>query len=388
MMFVLMLAAVSFFADFTYEGARGVLGPYLASLQTPAFVVGAVIGLGELLGYGLRYFSGLLADRTGRFWPITIFGYMLQMAVVPALALTDSWKSAAVLIVLERAGKGIRNPPRDAMLSCAAGHLGGYGWTFGIDEACDQFGAMFGPLIVAFVLARHGSYHEAFAVLLVPAIINVLLVLTARLFYPKPEDMEAGMHRPVTGAHLSGTFWIYLAGAALVAAGFADYPLLAYHFAKADVMPIEWIAVFYAIAMAVSGMASLALGRLFDRYGFRVLAILTAVASLFAPLAFLGGFSLALVGAALWGIGMGVHESIIPAALAPMVPADRRASAFGLFAAGYGLFWFLGSAAIGFIYGLSIPWTVAFCMLTQWAAVPIFLWVGRRRHHELLCAAS
>lgn len=388
MTFVLMIGAVSFFADFTYEGARGVLGPYLASLNASAFTVGAVVGFGELLGYGVRYFVGRLADRTGRFWPITIAGYVLQMAVVPALALTGSWESAAVLIILERLGKGIRNPPRDVMLSHAAGRLGGYGWTFGIHEACDQFGAMFGPLAVAWVLARHGSYHEAFAVLLVPAVINILLVLSARLLYPKPEDLEGGMARQVAGANFSNTFWIYLAGAALVAAGFADYPLLAYHFAKADVMPIEWIVVFYAIAMAVSGTASLVCGRLFDRYGFRVLASLTVVASLFAPLAFLGGFNLALVGAALWGVGMGVHESIIPAAVAPMVPAERRASAFGLFTAGYGVFWFLGSAAIGFIYGLSIPWTVVFCMLTQWAAVPIFLWVGRRRRRELQLAVQ
>jgi MFS family permease len=388
MRFVLLIGALSFFADFTYEGARSVLGPYLASLQATAFVVGSVTGFGELLGYGLRFFSGRLADVTGRFWPITIFGYVLQMASVPALALTGSWQSAAVLIVLERVGRAIRNPPRDVMLSHAAGNLGGYGWTFGVHEACDQFGAMFGPLVVAFVLAQRGSYHEAFAVLLVPALVNIALVLTARVLYPRPEDLERAAANQVTGIAFPRMFWVYLAGASLVAVGFADYPLLAYHFSRTGSVPGEWIAVFYAVAMAVSGTSSLVLGRLFDRYGFRVLVVLTVVVSLFAPLVFLGGFSLALAGAALWGMGMGVHESIIPAAVTPMVPAQRRASAYGLFTAGYGIFWFVGSAAIGFLYERSISWTVAFCVISQLLAVPVFLWVGRRQRKIHLAEGS
>jgi MFS family permease len=93
---------------------------------------------------------------------------------------------------------------------------------------------------------------------------------------------------------------------------------------------------------------------------------------------FFGNFWAALAGAAIWGLGMGVHESIIPAAVSPMVPADRRASAFGLFTAGYGVFWFLGSAVIGILYDVSLPATVAFCVLAELAAVPIFVRVGRQ----------
>lgn len=379
MRFVLLIGAVSFFADFTYEGARSVLGPFLASLQASALVVGAVTGFGELLGYGLRFFTGRLADITGRFWLITIVGYMLQMAAVPALALASSWQVAAVLIILERVGKAVRNPPRDVMLSHAAERLDGYGWTFGVHEALDQFGALFGPLMVALILARHGSYRQAFAILLLPASINLLLVLAARFAYPKPGDPAGATTGQATDPRFAGVYWVYLAGAVLVAAGFADFPLIAYHFTQAGTVSVDWIAAFYAVAMAVSGTSSLVLGRLFDRYGFRVLIIMTLIAASFAPLVFLGDFDLALLGAAIWGMGIGVHESIIPAAVAPMVPAQRRASAFGLFTAGYGIFWFLGSAAIGYLYGLSIAWTIAFCVVTQLAAVPIFLWVARNQ---------
>ncbi len=377
MRFVLLIGVLSLFADFTYEGSRSILGPYLASLQASATVVGVVMGLGELLGYGLRLVSGRLADSTGRFWTITIVGYAVQMAAVPALALTHSWPAAAVLIVLERIGKAIRNPPRDVMLSHAGQRIGGYGWAFGIHEALDQVGAMFGPLLMAAVLARHGNYHLAFAVLLVPALINLLFVAIARWQYPRPQDLEtATVEKADANAKLPKVFWVYLAGAALIAAGFADYALIGFHFARGSAVSTHWIPLFYAIAMAMSGGSSLLFGRLFDRYGFKLLIGLTLVAALFAPLVFLGGFGAALLGVALWGMGMGVHESIIPAAVAPMVPQARRASAFGLFTAGYGVFWFIGSAAIGFLYDRSVAWAMGFCVVTQLAAIPFFIWVA------------
>src|SRR5437867_135421 len=125
--FVLLVGVMSFFADFVYEGSRSIIGPYLAVLGAGALAVGLITGFGELLGYGLRLVSGRLSDRTEQFWPITIAGYVLQMSVVPLLALTRTWEAAAVLIVLERVGKATRNPPRDVMLSHAAKQMGGYG---------------------------------------------------------------------------------------------------------------------------------------------------------------------------------------------------------------------------------------------------------------------
>jgi len=301
--FVLLVGVLSFFADFTYEGSRGILGPYLALLQASATVVGIVTGFGELLGYGLRLVSGRMADITRKFWPITIFGYVVQMLSVPLLALAGNWQIAAVLIILERVGKAIRNPPRDVMLSHAAKQIG-YGWAFGMHEALDQFGALSGSLAVAGVLAIRGDYRVAFAALLLPALINLSLVMLARWLYPNPEEME--VEAPdVRTEGLPRVFWLYLTGAALVAAGFADFPLIAYHFTLASTVAPIWIPVFYAVAMGVSGTGSLVFGRLYDRSGFSLLIVLTLVTALFAPLVFLGGFWAALVGAALWGLGMG-----------------------------------------------------------------------------------
>ncbi len=375
--FVVMVGIMSFFADFTYEGSRSITGPYLGLLGASAFTISVVSGAGEFIGYNIRTFSGRGADRTGRYWPITIGGYVLQMSVVPLLALAGSWPVAAVLIIAERIGKGIRNPPRDAMLSHAAAGIG-YGRAFGIHEALDQFGAMFGPLLVALLLAvSHHDYKVAFASLAVPAVIMLSLLAAARLLYPRPQDLAARPAR-VTAEGLPRVFWVYLGGAALAAAGFADFPLIAFHFQRAGTVSPALTPVFYAVAMAVSGTGSLLLGRVFDRAGIGVLIPLTVVAAAYAPLAFLGGFWAILVGVSLWGLGMGVQESLIPAAVAPMVSPDRRASAYGLFTGAYGTAWVLGSIVIGVLVSVSVSGLVAFCMASELAAIPLILLVRAR----------
>jgi len=374
--FVLTIGVLSFFADFTYEGARSVYGPFLALLSANAAIVGIVTGFGEMAGYGFRLVSGRWADRTGNFWPIAIFGYFVQLLAVPALALANNWPTAAALIILERFGRATRNPPRDAMLSHAGSEIG-FGWAFGVHEAMDQFGALFGPLLVAGILAWHGNYHLAFATLLIPTALCLCLVLTAHHFYPRPRDLEVKTGN-VKAKGLPCVFWLYMAGAALVAAGFADFPLIAYHFTKASSLPKELVPVAYAVAMGVSGTGSLLFGRFFDRFGITLLIPLTLIAAAFAPLVFWGGFWLALIGAAVWGLGMGVHESMIPAVVAPMVPPERRASAYGLFTAGYGVFWFAGSAVIGTLYDHAVSAAIIFCVVTQLAAIPIFFIVRSR----------
>jgi MFS family permease len=373
--FVLLIGVVSLFADFTYEGSRSITGQFLATLGTSAKVVAVVAGLGELLGYALRFVSGRLSEKTQKFWPITLFGYFIQMFSVPALALAGSWQAAAALILIERVGKATRNPPRDVMLSHAAKEIG-YGWGFGVHEALDQMGALFGPLLVAVIIAHRGDYRHAFAVLLVPALITLGMLTIARLVYPHPENLET--HTPVFQAEgFSRAYWIYLGAAALVAAGFADFQLIAYHFQKADAFKVSWIPILYAIAMAVSGAGSLAFGRMFDRVGIRVLVPLTIVSALFAPCVFLGGFWTAVAGAALWGLGMGVHESIVPAAVAHLVSPQKRSSAYGIFTGGYGIAWFLGSAIMGVLYDHSVGAVVVFCLIVQLLAVPL-LWTVRK----------
>jgi MFS family permease len=376
--FVLLVGAMDLFADFTYEGARGVAGPYLALLGASGVAVGVATGFGEMLGYALRLVSGRLADRTRQFWPITIVGYAVEMAAVPMLALAGSWPLAAGLLVVERIGKATRNPPRNAMLSHAGERMGGYGWVFGLHEALDQGGAMLGPLAVAGILFLRHDYKVAFAALAIPAALTLLVLTSARILYPNPETMESRSSTEEPGSY-PRSYFLYLAAAGLIAAGFADFPLIAYHFQKTSSVRGALIPVFYSAAMAVSGAGALFFGKIFDRRGILVLVPLTIVSAAYAPLAFLGRSGVALAGVILWGLGMGVHESILAAVIATMVGPKRRATAYGLFTAGFGVSWFLGSALLGWLYDVSRPALIAASILLELSAIPFLVMVSRQR---------
>ncbi|CUT02619.1 Major Facilitator Superfamily protein [Candidatus Kryptonium thompsonii] len=172
---VIFLGLVSLFADITYEGARGVIGPFLFTLGASATIVGLVSGLGELIGYGFRLISGYVADKTKRYWAITIVGYFINLIAVPLLAFAGSWEIASVLIVAERFGKAIRTPARDTILSYASSSIG-YGKGFGLHEAIDQIGAIVGPLLVAGVIYSSKSYSLAFLSLGIPAVLSLLML--------------------------------------------------------------------------------------------------------------------------------------------------------------------------------------------------------------------
>jgi len=374
--FVFLVGVVSLFADMTYEGARSITGPYLAVLGASATVVGLVAGAGELIGYSLRLASGYIADRTGRYWTITILGYGVNLLAVPLLALAGRWEVAAFLIIMERMGKAIRTPARDAMLSHATKEVG-RGWGFGLHEALDQIGAILGPLIAAAILYFKGGYRTGFAILLAPALLALGVLVIARFLYPRPQDLEAASVQSATRG-FPRTFWLYLVAMALIAAGYADFPLIAYHFKKVALASDNWIPTLYAVAMGVDALAALVFGRLFDRIGLSTLIVVSLLSSLFAPLVFLGNFHLALVGMALWGVGMGAQESIMRAAVAGMVSTNRRGSAYGVFNMGYGVFWFLGSALMGVLYDTSIPRLVLFSVVMQLASIPFLLLVRKK----------
>lgn len=374
--FVILLGVVSLFADMTYEGARSITGPFLAVLGANAAIVGFVSGLGELLGYSLRLVSGYLADRTQKYWAITIVGYVLNVLAVPLLALAGHWWVAAILIILERLGKAIRVPARDAMLS-HAGQKMGMGWVFGLHEALDQLGAMLGPLIIAVVLAYRGNYQDGFAILLIPAVLTVIVLFCARFQYPQPQFLEKQTVSLETQG-MTSSFWLYLISASCVAAGYADFPLIAYHFQKTGVLSPIWIPVSYALAMGVNTISAPLLGYLYDRHGFVIICLVTLFSCLFAPCVFLGDMTIILLGMILWSVGVGAHESVMRAIVANMTPMHKRGSAYGLFNMGFGLFWFLGSVLMGVLYDISVLSLVIFSVAIQLVALPL-LWIVNNR---------
>lgn len=373
--FVVLLGIVSLFADMTYEGAKSITGQYLSLLGASGTVVGVVAGLGELIGYSIRLVSGYVSDRTGKYWAITISGYALNLLAIPLLALAGNWPLAATLMILERLGKAIRSPAKDAMLSYATKEMG-RGWGFGLHEAMDQIGAVAGPLIVSVVLYYQGSYPFSFALLLIPALCALIVLFVARWLYPRPHDLEKKTPK-LDPKGFSKTYWFYITAFCCVAAGYMDFPLIAYHFTKSAVVSPAWIPIFFAIAMAADGVAALVFGYWYDRKGLVVLIAATGLGAFFVPLVFMNSFYLVLAGMVVWGVGLGAQESIMRAVVGNLVTVDRRGTAYGLFNIWFGGSWFLGSALIGFLYDVSLISAVIFSFGIQLVAIP-FLWSSGR----------
>ncbi len=373
--FVFLMSLVSLFADMTYEGARSVTGPFFAFLGASGTVVGFVAGFGELLGFGLRYISGIVADRTGKYWGTALLGYAINVFSVPALAFARSWPGAAALVVGERVGRGVRKPASNALISYAGSELG-HGWVFGFREAMDQTGATIGPILVALILYFHGGFARAFGVLFVPAVVSLLVLIIAWRQFPVPRHLET---KPIAvGGTQQRAFWLYAFAGACLGAGFADFALISYHFSKAHVFTLGLIPILYAAAMLVGAIGSPLFGKAYDRYGNAILVVAFALTAAFAPLAFLGTAWAAFAGVLLWGLGMAAQDTLFPAVIVQLAPSERRATALGTFDAIYGVAWFLGSCAMGLLYDRSFAALVIFSLVLQAGGLPLLVLAGRR----------
>ncbi len=382
---IILLGIVSLFGDIIYEGSRSIAGPYLLLLGASAFVVALVSGFGEFLGYAARLVSGYVADRTGNYWTFTILGY-LMIGAIPLLVFARVWEAAVVLILIERLGKGIRSPPRDTILSHAS-HQVGRGWGFGLHEALDQVGAIIGPLVFAASLVLSGGYQTGFAVLAIPFVLLVVTLLYARWRAPDPAAFEGRHgHQPAPdGTRYSRILVPYGTFTALTMAGFAVFPLMAYHFSAASVVPDAQIPVFYAIAMAADALVAIVMGRLYDREGLSVLVAIPLVNIPVAALAFAGSYYGALAGAVLWGISMGGQETVLRAALADLTSIKKRGTAYGIFNTLYGGAWFAGSVVLGILYELDLRALIAYTVIMQVMALGAFFWLRKetgRKHSE------
>lgn len=356
--FVAWFGLVSALGDVVYEGARSVIGPYLATFGASAATVGLITGIGEAVALVLRLGTGPFADRTGRPWPQTILGYALTMLCVPLLALAGGTASAAVLYNGERLGKAVRSPSRDMMLAHASAVVG-VGRTFGLHEALDQTGALAGPLLIAGVLALGGGYDLSFGLLAIPGVIALIVLARLRNAAPDPSEYDpdarvSDAKRLRLDSHLPAQFWLYSGFSALTMLGFATWAVLAYHLVHRHVLSSATIPILYAAAMGAAALASLAVGRLYDRTGFRGLVVLPVLAAVVPVLSFSTSVPAVVAGAVVWGAGMGVHDSTMRAAVTDLVPRARRGAGYGTFTAIYGVAWLIGATMIGALYDVSV----------------------------------
>ena len=384
--FVLLMGIVSLFSDMTHEGAASILGAYLSLAGASAAAIGFVSGLGEMMGYSLRLVTGWLTDRTKKYWPMTILGYVIDCMAIPALALVPKggWVWACSLIVVQRLGKAIKKPAKDTLLSFAASQTG-TGKSFAIQEFLDQIGAFLGPVVLFAVMMLKKSedmysvYSVCFALLGIPAIVTVVLLFIVRRRYPEPEKFELSP-KEVLPFRMNRSFLLYIVAISLFAFGFLDFAIITMHTVRTGLIPDDTLSLLYAGAMAVDAFSALFFGWLFDKRGIKVLVLSTLIAAPFALLIFSVTARWALfLGVALWGVGMGAQESILKAAVTSIVPKQNRSSGFGIFQTSFGICWFLGSWLMGVLYDVSPVWLVIFSVVMQIAAIPFF-WLSDRTH--------
>jgi predicted MFS family arabinose efflux permease len=207
-------------------------------------------------------------------------------------------------------------------------------------------------------------------------------VIWLRRAVPQPAAYEPAAARPVApAAEASGfpaRFWLYSGFTALTMTGFATFAVLAYHLQAQHVLSAPLIPVTYAAAMGAAALGALAAGAAYDRVGLRGMAVLPLLAAVVPFLSFSDTPALVWAGAVVWGVGMGVHESTMRAAVADLVPAGRRGAGYGTFTAVYGLAWLAGAAIIAALYSRSVGAAETFVVGVQAAALVAFvpLWKG------------
>lgn len=392
MAFILLFGIVSLFSDMTHEGASSIRGAYLSLLGASAATIGFVSGLGELVGYSMRYVFGKLTDKTKQYWPMVILGYGLDILAVPALALVGEhgWMWACGLLVIQRMGKAIKKPAKDTIMSFAASQEGA-GKSFGLQELLDQIGAFLGPVLlyVVMLFQTEGTtfkvYASCFAALAIPGAITMILLLITKRKFPNPEQFEPEPKEYVP-FRMKKEFLLYIAGISLFAFGFIDYSIVIMHVSRTftelsphlaqttSLITTGTLPLLYAGAMLVDAVAALLFGFLYDRRGVAALVLSTLISAPFSVFIFsVHSVPALLLGIALWGVGMGAQESILKAAVTGMVPKTSRATGYGIFECSFGVFWFFGSWLLGALYDVNLSAMVAVSVLTQLAAIPLYL---------------
>lgn len=378
--FIVGFGLVSMLMDVVYEGALSVQGPLLASLGASAAAVGLISGLGEATSLAGRLVTGPLADCVGRYWLFAIVGYAITALAVPAMGWAGSVGAVGALIVVERLGKAVRTPSRDAMLSHASAAVG-RGKGFALHELMDQIGATLGPLIVSGILfVTGGAYDRALGVMILPAAAAIAVLAFLRHRNPDPARFEEAAAGEADGSlalaatgdasgaaarngavsaedapaasgfrGLPRQFWEYSLFCGLCLVGVATFAVLSFHMVGAGVSDAA-VPVLYAVAMLVDGVAALATGSLYDRIGPKTLLALPVLSAFVPVFAFSGSVPVMVVGVVLWGATTGVQESTMRAYVADLLPTTMRATGYGSFALVTGIGTMFGGIIAGWLY--------------------------------------
>ena len=372
---ILLLGIVSLMGDVVYEGSRGIVPGYLEFLGATALIVGLVGGLGDFLGYAMRLVSGFLADTTRAYWLFIFLGYGLIISI-PLLGLPLGLEIAVILVLLERFGKAFRSPSRDTVLSIISKDVGA-GKAFGIHELLDQVGGILGPLMVASLMLSTNNYNFTFSFLFLPfLVLLVVLAYTYKKISFKTIEFET---RKIEGKKekLAKPFYAYSFAVLLNSAGLITYTLILYK-ASTILQPTQqWIVpLIYLLIQGVDAPMALIAGYAYDKFGIGVL-VMPFLLSLFPPLLTMVSAELStlIAAAVIFGLVLGMQESIYRAAVSELTPISSRGTAYGILNTAYGVGFLISGAVYGLLMELRPPFimVIFYALIMQIAATASLL---------------
>lgn len=375
---VWMLGCVSLLNDAASEMVYPLVPLYLSAvLMSGPRALGLIEGLAEAMASLLKLLSGVVMDRSGRAKPWIVTGYGLAALGRPLIALTTSWVGVLLLRLMDRAGKGLRSSPRDALLAAAIAPSQ-RGLAFGLHRALDNAGAVVGPLAAAILLGLGWPLDRVFVAALVPG----LLAWGLTLALPEPAvDSPAGPAPRFDWRlrDLPPRFRRYLVVVALFTLGNASNMFLLLRAREAGV-PEAQVPLLWATVSLMAALFSTPLSAWSDRVGRGRLI----VGGWLAYAAFYLGMGLAPhdgIGLyalfAGYGLFMAATEGVEKALVADFAPPDRRGTAFGWFNLVTGAFLLPASVIFGAWYQAAGP-LVAFAFsagCAAAAAVLLQVWV-------------
>jgi MFS family permease len=355
---------LSLATDIVSDGGSSLAGPLLGQLGASALFVGLVTGGGEAIGLGFRLVSGPWADRTRKYWTFTLAGYLLTVICIPLLALSPLLGGAglvvaSILIIGDGAGKAVRSPSKTVLLASAASAVG-RGRGFAVHKALDQTGSLLGPLLAAGVISITTALWPAFAIFAIPGVVAIALLAVIRRRVPDVGvyDRELGPAPPGADAtsasapavRLPGTFWAFATAAFAATAGRVSYGVISFRLTTSGLLPLPAVPLVYAVAMTAAAIGALGSGFLYDKRGTNVLLVLPFLIALVPGLALSNQVGWVILGVIAWGGATGIQQSTVKAMVADLVPATRRATAYGIFAAFEGVGALVAGVLSGALY--------------------------------------
>ena len=348
---IVALGFTSLFTDVSTEMIIPVLPLFVTgTLRASVASLGVIEGVAESTAALLRLASGWLSDRIGRRKPFLIFGYGLSTVSKAAMALAASWPAILALRFSDRVGKGLRNPPRDALIadSVEPRHLGR---AFGFHRALDTVGAAIGPVVAFALLSLYpGDYRRIFVVSALPA---VLALLVLALWVRAPRHVAAGAGRSLRqGAReLGAPFYRFLAVAGLFSLASSSTAFLILLASRAGIASGR-VPLLYLLYNLVYAALAWPVGTLSDRVGRRpmLLAAYLVFAALYGALAWRAEAAMVIAGFALLGVHSALLEGSQRSMVGDLAPAQSRATAFGLYYTVVGAALLPASALAGWLW--------------------------------------